>query len=155
MAGEYTLDVVRRGIGTFLSEEDNGKDGLGQAAAKALAALDAARAETRAALDATAPPPRPPSFCTGCPERPVFTALKLLQRERGKFHVSSDIGCNTFSTLPPFNTGSTVLGYGLSLASGGAVAPPLKQPAVAGDGRWRVLAWRADHRCGQCPLERA
>lgn len=136
MAGEYTLDVVRRGIGTFLSEEDGKEDGLGPAAETALVALEAALAETRAALDATAPPPRPPSFCTGCPERPVFTALKLLQSERGKFHVSSDIGCNTFSTLPPFNTGSTVLGYGLSLASGGAVGPPLKQPAVAvmGDG---------------------
>lgn len=136
MAGEYTLDVVRAGIGRFLAEEDGGKGGLGPAAATALTALDKARAETRAALDATAPPPRPPSFCTGCPERPVFTALKLLQRERGPIHVSSDIGCNTFSTLPPFNTGSTVLGYGLSLASGGAVAPPLGQPAVAvmGDG---------------------
>lgn len=136
MAGEYTLDVVREGIGTFLAEEDDGDGGLGPAAATALATLEAARAETRATLDATAPPPRPPSFCTGCPERPVFTALKLLQRERGRFHVSSDIGCNTFSTLPPFNTGSTVLGYGLSLASGGAVAPPLGQPSVAvmGDG---------------------
>jgi len=136
MAGEYTLDVVRRGIGTFLAEEDTGKDGLGKAAAAALEALDKARAETRAVLDQTAPPPRPPSFCTGCPERPVFTALKLLQRERGKFHVSSDIGCNTFSTLPPFNTGSTVMGYGLSLASAGAAAPPLNQSAVAvmGDG---------------------
>ncbi|GAB4306556.1 MAG: indolepyruvate ferredoxin oxidoreductase subunit alpha [Roseovarius sp.] len=136
MAGEYTLDVVRRGIGTFLVEEDGGADGLGRAAQAALDALEAARAETRAVLDATAPPPRPPSFCTGCPERPVFTALKLLQRERGPLHISSDIGCNTFSTLPPFNTGSTVLGYGLSLASGGAVAGPLNQPAVAvmGDG---------------------
>lgn len=101
MAGEYTLDVVRRGIGAFLAEEDSGEDGLGGAAAAALETLEAAKAETRAALDATAPPPRPPSFCTGCPERPVFTALKLLQRERGRVHISSDIGCNTFSTLPP------------------------------------------------------
>ncbi|HHI82751.1 MAG TPA: indolepyruvate ferredoxin oxidoreductase, partial [Rhizobiales bacterium] len=53
-----------------------------------------------------------------------------------KIHVSSDIGCSTFSTLPPFNTGSTVLGYGMSLASGGAVGPALDQPAIAvmGDG---------------------
>ena len=66
----------------------------------------------------------------------MFTALKLLERERGKIHVSSDIGCSTFSTLPPFNTGSTVLGYGMSLASGGAVGPALGQPGVAvmGDG---------------------
>jgi indolepyruvate ferredoxin oxidoreductase alpha subunit len=47
-----------------------------------------------------------------------------------------DIGCNTFATLPPFNLGSTVLGYGLSLASGGAIGPALNQPTVVvmGDG---------------------
>ena len=85
---------------------------------------------------ATALPARPPGFCTGCPERPIFTALKLIQRERGPLHVSSDIGCNTFSTLPPFNIGNTVLGYGMSLASGGAVGAALGQPTVAvmGDG---------------------
>ena len=32
--------------------------------------------------------PRPPSFCTGCPERPIFTALKLVERELGPHHVS-------------------------------------------------------------------
>src|SRR5882672_6620067 len=44
---------------------------------------------------------RPPSFCTGCPERPVFSALKILrQREPaiGDTHVAADIGCHTFST---------------------------------------------------------
>ena len=25
----------------------------------------------------------PPSFCTGCPERPIFTAMKLVERELG------------------------------------------------------------------------
>jgi len=135
VAGEYTLDVVRRGIGSFLAEEDGKAGGLGPMAARALAELDERQARVKRELTVQ-PPPRPPSFCTGCPERPVFTALKLLQRERGKIHVSSDIGCNTFSTLPPFNTGSTVLGYGLSLASSGAVGPPLDQPSVAvmGDG---------------------
>jgi len=36
--------------------------------------------------------------------------MKLLERETGGFHVSADIGCHTFSTLPPFNIGNTVLG---------------------------------------------
>jgi indolepyruvate ferredoxin oxidoreductase alpha subunit len=47
-----------------------------------------------------------------------------------------DIGCTTFATLPPFNLGSTVLGYGMSLASGGAVGPALGAPAIVvmGDG---------------------
>ena len=33
-------------------------------------------------------PPRPPAFCTGCPERPVFSAIKLMQRELGPTHIS-------------------------------------------------------------------
>ncbi len=40
----------------------------------------------------------------------------MLMKERGKFHISMDIGCNLFGSLPPFNVGNTVLGYGLSLA---------------------------------------
>src|SRR4029434_4656176 len=44
---------------------------------------------------------RPPSFCTGCPERPVFSALKILRTREpaiGDTHVAADIGCSTFST---------------------------------------------------------
>ena len=132
LAGEYVGDVVRDGLAAYLASED---PDLGPTAGARHAAVQAQR-ERAGSVVTVAPPPRPPSFCTGCPERPVFTALKLLQRERGRFHISSDIGCNTFSTLPPFSMGSTVLGYGLSLASGGAVGPALDQPTVAvmGDG---------------------
>jgi len=136
VAGEFTLEVVRDGVGAYLAAEDRIKGGVGASAARALKVIAANRARIAKVLKIL-PPPRPPGFCTGCPERPVFTALKLLERERGKIHVSSDIGCNTFSTLPPFNTGSTVLGYGMSLASSGAVGPALDhQPGVAvmGDG---------------------
>ena len=55
-------------------------------------------------------PKRPPAFCTGCPERPMFSALKIAQRELGETHVSADIGCHAFATLPPFNQGNTILG---------------------------------------------
>jgi indolepyruvate ferredoxin oxidoreductase alpha subunit len=48
---------------------------------------------------------RPPSFCTGCPERPIFAAMKLVERELGPHHVSCDIGCHLFSILPPFDIG--------------------------------------------------
>ena len=68
-------------------------------------------------------PKRPPAFCTGCPERPVFSALKIAQRELGETHVAADIGCHAFATLPPFNMGNTILGYGMGLASASAVAP--------------------------------
>src|ERR1700731_4699376 len=63
---------------------------------------------------------RPPSFCTGCPERPIFTGLKLAERELGPHHVASDIGCHLFSILPPFNLGSHTMGYGLGWASAAA-----------------------------------
>ncbi|MCB1804945.1 MAG: indolepyruvate ferredoxin oxidoreductase, partial [Candidatus Competibacteraceae bacterium] len=81
-------------------------------------------------------PPRPPSFCTGCPERPVFSAIKLVEKELGKIHIASDIGCHTFSTLPPFNLGNSVLGYGLGLASASAVAPVFDKRVITvmGDG---------------------
>ncbi|MET0858685.1 MAG: indolepyruvate ferredoxin oxidoreductase subunit alpha [Telluria sp.] len=63
---------------------------------------------------------RPPSFCTGCPERPIFTALKLVERELGTHHISADIGCHLFSILPPFNMGATTMGYGLGAAGAAA-----------------------------------
>lgn len=82
---------------------------------------------------------RPPSFCTGCPERPVFSALKILRArtpEVGDTHVSADIGCHTFSTQAPFNVGNSVLGYGMGLASSSAVAPLFGKRVVSvmGDG---------------------
>ncbi|WP_300719809.1 indolepyruvate ferredoxin oxidoreductase subunit alpha [Pseudomonas sp.] len=85
--------------------------------------------------------PRPPGLCTGCPERPIFTAIKLVERELGKHHISADIGCHLFSILPPFNLGSTTMGYGLGSASAAAftVAPgsaPASKRAISlmGDG---------------------
>jgi indolepyruvate ferredoxin oxidoreductase, alpha subunit len=63
---------------------------------------------------------RPPSFCTGCPERPIFAAMKLVERELGAHHVSCDIGCHLFSILPPFNIGATTMGYGLGWAGASA-----------------------------------
>jgi len=64
--------------------------------------------------------PRPPSFCTGCPERPLFSAMKMLEKRLGKHHISADIGCHQFATLPPFNIGATSMGYGLGAAGAAA-----------------------------------
>ena len=61
------------------------------------------RAQGAGASCGTPLPKRPPAFCTGCPERPVFSALKIAQRELGETHVAADIGCHAFATLPPFN----------------------------------------------------
>lgn len=134
MAGEYVAEVVRRGVAAYLAEA--APDSLRATVGERQAVIEKHGEAAREAGLPAAMPPRPPGFCSGCPERPIFTALKLIMRERGPFHISSDIGCSTFATLPPFNLGSTVLGYGLSLASGGAVGPNLDQPVVAvmGDG---------------------
>ena len=65
-------------------------------------------------------PARPAGFCTGCPERPIFAAMKLVEKELGQHHVAADIGCHLFSILPPFNIGATTMGYGLGPASASA-----------------------------------
>jgi indolepyruvate ferredoxin oxidoreductase alpha subunit len=79
---------------------------------------------------------RPPGFCTGCPERPIFTAMKLVERELGAHHVSADIGCHLFSILPPFNIGNTTMGYGLGGAGAAALNADTGKRAISvmGDG---------------------
>ncbi len=122
MAGEYTGEVVLTGISKFLNRGE---------AVQPIQALKDKAQELLGGL-----PARPPGFCVGCPERPVFSAMKLLEKESGKFHLSADIGCHLFSTLPPFNIGNTVLGYGLGLASNSAVHPAFGKRTVTmmGDG---------------------
>ncbi len=126
MAGEYTAETVLRGVAAFVG--NTGAWGR-------VAAVDALKGEAAARFGAPAPA-RPPSFCTGCPERPVFSAMKIAEKDTGPTHVSSDIGCHTFSTLPPFNIGNTVMGYGLGLASSTGVAPNFKGRTISvmGDG---------------------
>jgi indolepyruvate ferredoxin oxidoreductase, alpha subunit len=122
LAGEYTGEVVLTGISKFLGRDT--------------AVLPIKKLKEKAAELLGGLPMRPPGFCVGCPERPVFSAMKLLEKESGKFHVSADIGCHLFSTLPPFNIGNTVLGYGLGLASNSAVHPAMarKSVTIMGDG---------------------
>ena len=81
-------------------------------------------------------PPRPSGLCTGCPERPFFAAMKLLQRETGPLHISADIGCHSFATLPPFNMGNSIMGYGLGAAAASAFGTDGGKRAVSvmGDG---------------------
>ncbi|MDA0821216.1 MAG: indolepyruvate ferredoxin oxidoreductase subunit alpha [Proteobacteria bacterium] len=131
-AGEYTGDVLLAGIRKFLNLEAN------HLLDTSIAARDQTLATSQALGSglANSIPPRPPGFCTGCPERPVFTAMKLLQRELGEFHVSCDIGCHLFSILPPFNIGNTTMGYGLGAAGGAAfnVKSNQRTISVMGDG---------------------
>ena len=134
MAGEYTAEVVLRGLSAFLDQTKPA--GIDLAAATApIRELDQYKAKA-AELLGDLVPTRPPTFCTGCPERPLFSAIRILEKDLGPTHVSCDIGCHTFSTLPPFNLGHTVLGYGLGLSSAAAVAPNFGKRVISimGDG---------------------
>ena len=72
-------------------------------------------------------PLRPPTFCVGCPERPVFSAMKLVAQDIGRPHVSMDVGCHAFASFEPFSQGNTLLGYGMSLAAAAGVTPMSSQ----------------------------
>src|SRR5450631_1692520 len=132
-AGEYTSDVLLEGLAAFLqAARPNGLDA--NSVAEKTRGLIAHKAKAAAALGPL--PPRPPAFCTGCPERPVFASIKLMQRELGPTHISTDIGCHSFATFAPFSMGNSVLGYGMSLASAAAVAPNMQRRPISimGDG---------------------
>lgn len=64
-------------------------------------------------------PERRATFCTGCPERPIFSAIKILKRENPKARLlfSNDIGCYALGDLPPFNLRGSVTGMGTGMAS--------------------------------------
>jgi indolepyruvate ferredoxin oxidoreductase alpha subunit len=134
MAGEYTGGVVRDGLTKFVRAYR--ADVL--AAMPHPAPSNEATARLQSAMKAIEPhvQPRPPSFCTGCPERPIFTAMKLVERELGPRHVSCDIGCHLFSILPPFNIGATTMGYGLGGAGASAfnIKTDKRAIAIVGDG---------------------
>jgi indolepyruvate ferredoxin oxidoreductase alpha subunit len=127
MQGEYTVDAIRTGLEEFIRRR-----------APQLQPRSPVRevplvpAEQLAAVV----PPRPSGLCTGCPERPFFSAMKLLQREVGPLHISADIGCHSFATLPPFNMGNSIMGYGLGPAGASAFHHHGSRRAVSimGDG---------------------
>src|SRR5262249_9939258 len=119
-AGEYTSDVLLNGLASFLAETRPAGVDADAVAARAKGLL-AHKAAAMAAVGDI--PARPQNFCTACPERPVFSAIKLMQRELGPTHISADIGCHSFATFAPFSLGNSILGYGMSLASAAAVGP--------------------------------
>jgi len=134
MTGEYSVDVLRKGLGDFIGQW-----------APQLRAKPAGAAPVRdtvemplvpAARLAALIPARPSGLCTGCPERPFFAAMKLLQREIGPLHISADIGCHSFATLAPFNMGNSIMGYGLGAAGASALgtAGGKRAVSVMGDG---------------------
>ena len=132
MGGDYTAGVLMKGIQSFLEEFEPPM--LGNR--PPLPSADAVLSSPEVKALAEVVPARPAGFCTGCPERPIFAAMKLVEKELGQHHISADIGCHLFSILPPFNIGGSTMGYGLGPASASAFNVPAgKRPiSVMGDG---------------------
>jgi indolepyruvate ferredoxin oxidoreductase alpha subunit len=128
MAGEYTGAVMLSAMEAFLK----------LAAPEMLpAAVRAPNVDQPRVPDLTRTVPiRPPGFCVGCPERPIFAAMKLVERELGKHQIAADIGCHLFGALPPFEIGGATMGYGLGPAANGAFDGGGEKRAIAiiGDG---------------------
>jgi indolepyruvate ferredoxin oxidoreductase alpha subunit len=132
MAGDYTTELMVRGLAQFLKEHAPQLDTApGNAWIEKNLETRKKAAELLGAL-----PQRPPTFCIGCPERPVFSAMKLVAGDIGRPHVSMDVGCHAFASFEPFSQGNTLLGYGMSLASAAGVGPMSNRRPVAvmGDG---------------------
>jgi indolepyruvate ferredoxin oxidoreductase alpha subunit len=136
VAGEYTPAAVTKGVLAFI-----------QKYAPELLDQESLPTSTLPVTDPRSPyaeriepdlvQGRPPGFCTGCPERPIFAALTLAQREVGEHHVSADTGCHLFSINAPFNIGATTMGYGLGSAGAAALngKDSSSRPiAIMGDG---------------------
>ncbi|MBI1170915.1 indolepyruvate ferredoxin oxidoreductase [bacterium] len=128
MAGEYTGQVLLAGITDFLRKSAPGL----------LPAPVRAPNQDRPKVPdlSRVVPIRPPGFCVGCPERPIFAAMKLVQKETGKLQITADIGCHLFGSLPPFEVGGATMGYGLGPAAnaafdGGGARRPI---SIIGDG---------------------
>jgi len=132
MAGDYNVEALVRGLSKFLGQHAQHLD----VSAGSAWLQKVSQTRTKAGELLPALPLRPPGFCVGCPERPVFSAMKLVAQDIGRPHVSMDVGCHCFGSFEPFSQGNTLLGYGMSLASAAGVAPmSSKRPvAIMGDG---------------------
>jgi indolepyruvate ferredoxin oxidoreductase alpha subunit len=132
MMGGYTVRIIEGALGHFLQKWTPQLQLTGSASAVDMPQIQ----EVDKAALAKNVVPRLPGLCTGCPERPFFTAMKLLEREIGPLQVSMDIGCHSFAGLGPFNIGNTQTGYGLGVASASALMVPHERPAfsIIGDG---------------------
>lgn len=132
-AGEYSIEVISSGLLAFVRRylPDQAVDAVDQW----LDTNQQRRAGVSTQFERPLPA-RPPGFCIGCPERPVFSALKLVQQQIGKVHIAADIGCHSFASFEPFSSGHSILGYGMSLASSAGVAPMMqgRTLAIMGDG---------------------
>ena len=134
VAGEYTSAAVTRGIAEFLGRV---LPGAVEHEPSLLRGSEDPANPFAPRVDPEVVQPRLPGLCTGCPERPIFSGMKLAERETGQHHVSADIGCHLFAINAPFDLGATTMGYGLGSAGGAALSAPgaeQRSIAIMGDG---------------------
>ncbi len=133
-AGEYTPDSIIKGIGSFLLK--NTSPGYEKEKIREKSEYIEKHKEKAANLLKEPVIKRNPIFCTGCPERPIFTAIKILEEDYGKSYYASDIGCYSMSGLPPFDLSNSITGMGIGLASAGALSRMANQRVISfmGDG---------------------
>jgi len=132
--GEYTPDSIIKGIGSFLLK--NTSPGYEKEKIREKSEYIEKHKEKAANLLKEPIIKRNPIFCTGCPERPIFTAIKILEEDYGKSYYASDIGCYSMSGLPPFDLSNSITGMGIGLASAGALSRMANKRVISfmGDG---------------------
>ena len=120
VAGEYTTAAITAGLAAFLRQYAPEMIEHEPSLLREQADPESPFAP-RVAAEAVQP--RLPGLCTGCPERPIFSGMKLAERETGtSHHVSADIGCHLFAINAPFELGATTMGYGLGSAGAAALS---------------------------------
>jgi len=133
--GEYSPAVLVEGLSAFLAQRvyaTNGhRAGIEQRIGELKRHMDEVRASEHQPVAN-----RHPVFCTGCPERPIYSALKIMNRQFDRPYYAGDIGCYGMGVLPPFNMNDSITGMGTGLATTGAMSRMTKQKTVAfmGDG---------------------
>lgn len=133
-AGEYTPDHIAKGVGSFLLKNtfsDYEKERI-----KERSEYTEKHKEKAASYLKQPVAKRNPVFCTGCPERPIFTAIKILEEDYGRSYYASDIGCYSMSGLPPFDLSNSITGMGIGLASAAALSRMANKRVISfmGDG---------------------
>src|SRR5688572_8403381 len=77
MAGDYNVEALVRGLAKFLAQHAPQLDtSSGSSWLQEVQSVKGRAGELLGML-----PPRPPTFCVGCPERPVFSAMKLVAQD--------------------------------------------------------------------------
>ena len=145
MAGEYTVEVIGRGLAEFFAARGAGasaRRGPELARARPMrrrqAVADAAGATAARAAAAVL---HRLSRAAGVRGAEARAAGHRAGPHRGRHRLPP------FATFEPFSMGHSILGYGMSLASRAGVSPMMRAAHAGGDGRRRLLAQRpADRR---------